>query len=86
VIKIGFFINLKSFRLNGSLTVWDIFPLFSTVIFFIVDANGGICACAAVRWLCAWAFGGMGVYALFSHFFIFDFLFAYMPVIPTFAP
>ncbi|MEN9385346.1 MAG: hypothetical protein RLZZ185_87 [Bacteroidota bacterium] len=27
--------------LNGSLTVWEMFPLFSTVIYFLVDANEG---------------------------------------------
>jgi hypothetical protein len=45
------FICLKNYRLFGSLAVWEIFPLFSTFFIFIVDANGWICACAAVRWL-----------------------------------
>jgi len=39
VIKIEFFINLKSFRLFGNPTVWEMFPLFSTVIYFLVDAD-----------------------------------------------
>jgi hypothetical protein len=29
--------------LNGSLTVWEMFPLFSTVIYFLVDANIPLC-------------------------------------------
>jgi hypothetical protein len=41
---------------------------------------------ATVCGACRLGFGGIGVHLLFFNFIIFDFLFAHMPVIYTFAP